>query len=70
MQSFRHNRTLTVIRKEFLQIIRDRGTLVVVLLQPIMMLFSNTGFQRREPRRDRRDRLEPHAGIHAISFAA
>jgi|SRR5579871_151752 len=39
MRPPRSNRTLTIIRKEFLQIIRDPRTLMVVLLQPILMLF-------------------------------
>ncbi len=39
MRSLRHNRTMTIIRKEMKQIIRDPRTLMVVLLQPILMLF-------------------------------
>ena len=39
MLSLRHNRTVTIIRKESLQIVRDPRTLMVVLLQPILMLF-------------------------------
>lgn len=39
MRVLAHSRIPAVIRKEALQIVRDRRTLAVVLLQPVMMLF-------------------------------